>query len=227
MRQHSCRPAPALVLASILAACGQGALQPSQEPETQSLRSTDNTTQTRRPQNRSEDATDADPSPSVDPELDCSGIMLHEGHETCDADDVAAADASPLPPRDGDANTDETAAEKPLPSASKPQATPPPSPGSPNVVTFRIKAGTGTGPWNTEAQIVQVKVGQTLRIVNDDSTPHRLHTNGAPCAHGQNFGPGASFDCKITRAFDSGTSPGGLYDHVAGPTARFYVKAVP
>jgi hypothetical protein len=54
----------------------------------------------------------------------------------------------------------------------------------PNVVIFRIKAGTGKASWNTEATEVDVKVGQVLRIVNDDSVPHRLHTNGKPCPHG-------------------------------------------
>jgi predicted CopG family antitoxin len=50
--------------------------------------------------------------------------------------------------------------------------------GGPRMVEFHIPAGTGTNPWNTRDQTVNASVGDTLRIVNDDSIPHRLHTNG-------------------------------------------------
>src|SRR6185295_125924 len=58
------------------------------------------------------------------------------------------------------------------------------------VVEFHIPAGTIDKPWNTLENPIKVKVGQTLRLINDDSIDHFLHTNGSPCTHGSNaFGP--------------------------------------
>ena len=53
-----------------------------------------------------------------------------------------------------------------------------------DVVEFHIVKGTGNKPWNTKETAVEVKVGQTLRIINDDNAPHYLHTPGRPCSHG-------------------------------------------
>lgn len=93
------------------------------------------------------------------------------------------------------------------------------------VVTFRIPAGTGRNPWNTMATTVRVFVGQTLRIVNDDSVNHRLHTGGAPCGHQPaNSVPGASFDCVVTRPIEA--SAGRTYDHNFGTGARFFVTSI-
>lgn len=94
---------------------------------------------------------------------------------------------------------------------------------APTVVEFHIPAGTGKKPWNTKETIVTAHVGDTVRIFNDDSIGHRLHTNGAPCGHGNEFAPGTSFDCVISKKFDPGTSP--LYDHNVGPAAAFWIKA--
>src|SRR5262245_50451183 len=53
-----------------------------------------------------------------------------------------------------------------------------------HVVEFRIAQGTGTNSWNTEETKVEVKVGDILRIINDDDVVHRLHTDeDRPCAH--------------------------------------------
>ncbi len=94
------------------------------------------------------------------------------------------------------------------------------------VVTFRIASGTGRGAWNTEANPVRVTVGQTLRIYNDDSIVHRLHTNGAPCNHQPNdTPPGGFFDCVVSRTIVP--SNAGTYDHNIGTGARFYINAVP
>ena len=51
----------------------------------------------------------------------------------------------------------------------------------PGVVVFRIKDGTGRGDWNSEANAIRLKVGETVRVINEDSVTHQLHTNGAPC----------------------------------------------
>lgn len=93
------------------------------------------------------------------------------------------------------------------------------------VVTFRIPAGTGRTAWNNVASTVRVFVGQTLRIVNDDSVNHRLHTGGAPCGHQpSNSVPGASFDCVVIRPLEA--SAGRTYDHLYGTGARFFVTSI-
>lgn len=96
----------------------------------------------------------------------------------------------------------------------------------PTVVEFRILAGTGTGAWNKQEEMVMLEMGDTLRIFNDDTIHHRLHTNGKPCGHGDEILPGASSDCVVTRLYDPGTD-GVLYDHYVGPSAQFWIKAVP
>jgi hypothetical protein len=62
----------------------------------------------------------------------------------------------------------------------------------PNVVVFRIPAGTGRGAWNTPDKPIVAKVGQTLEIHNDDSIQHWVH---------------AGFGQFMTHAF-SGINPG-------------------
>ncbi len=94
----------------------------------------------------------------------------------------------------------------------------------PEVVEFRIAAGTGSMPWNTMQNPVQVKVGQVLRIINGDSVMHQLHTFGAPCPHGNAFGPGQYWDCAITKVADPVNTV--LYDHNFGSKSRFYVNAI-
>jgi len=93
-----------------------------------------------------------------------------------------------------------------------------------DVVEFHIPAGTGSKPWNTPDKPVEVKVGQTLRIFNDDSVVHFLHTDGKPCPHGTNpFGPGDHYDCVISLPYDE--SDQSVYDHNYGPDAQFYIQA--
>lgn len=93
-----------------------------------------------------------------------------------------------------------------------------------DVVEFHIAKDTGSKPWNTKDKIVRVKLGQTLRIVNDDSITHQLHTNGAPCSHGEPIAPGASGDCVISAKYNA-LKDGALYDHDAGPSAAFWLRA--
>jgi plastocyanin len=93
-----------------------------------------------------------------------------------------------------------------------------------DVVEFHIKAGTGSGPWNKFNDPIQVKVGQTLRFINDDSISHYLHTNGSPCPHGtRRFAPGESYDCVISKTHRAADED--LYDHDQGPDAQVYVQA--
>lgn len=102
----------------------------------------------------------------------------------------------------------------------------PVSPPGATVVTFRIPAGTGTKAWNTAATAVTVFVGQTLRIINDDSIKHRLHTGGAPCVH-QNVDSapnGGTYDCVVTKPISVATL--GAYDHNIGTSGRLYVISI-
>lgn len=95
-----------------------------------------------------------------------------------------------------------------------------------DIVEFHIADGTGAAPWNTRATIVKVKVGQTLRIVNDDSVKHRLHTfNNRPCAHqGPDSDPGQFYDCVVATPADPDVDL--MYDHNAGAKSRFYLRAI-
>lgn len=85
------------------------------------------------------------------------------------------------------------------------------------VIEFHISAGTGGGPWNTKETAVQVVIGDTLRLINDDSVVHALHTDeGIPCEHGSDMAPaGGSYDCVIAAAFDANVD-GPLVDHWNG-----------
>lgn len=104
------------------------------------------------------------------------------------------------------------------------QLTPSMHPPAGNVIEFRIRAGTNMGPWNTREQMVVGIVGQTLRIFNDDSVPHRPHTGGAPFAHASaNIEPGQSADFALTTPFDP-DAQSQVYDHLYSPSAQFWIK---
>ena len=101
-----------------------------------------------------------------------------------------------------------------------------------SVVIFHIRTPRPhDGPWNARETAVEVKVGQILRLVNDDYTDHDpgedgvkhyLHTPGVPCEHGS--APFAdTYDCVITAPSDPDRNV--LYDHNFGPQARFFVHA--
>lgn len=97
--------------------------------------------------------------------------------------------------------------------------------GETGVVEFRILEGTGKKPWNNRQNPVEIKVGQVLRIINDDTVPHRLHTfDDKPCAHQpSNSLPGQWYDCTISTPIDPDVDL--LYDHNFGITSRFYLRA--
>jgi plastocyanin len=93
-----------------------------------------------------------------------------------------------------------------------------------SVVDFHIAAGTGTAPWNTLANPIVVKIGQTLRFHNDDSIAHELHTAGSPCPHGTRaFNPGETYDCVISSAHEAGEAD--IWDHIQGSDAMIYIQA--
>ncbi len=92
------------------------------------------------------------------------------------------------------------------------------------IVEFRIKMGTSNQAWNLRTDPVVVNQGDTLRIYNDDSISHQLHTNGAPCPHGNPILPGNYGDCVISKSYDPEIL-GPLYDHQFGKNASFWVLA--
>jgi SeqA-like protein len=96
----------------------------------------------------------------------------------------------------------------------------------PALIEFHIAAGTGSNPWNSRDTAVAGIVGQTLRIHNDDTVPHRLHTPGVPFPHAANdTAPGTFSDFVLTQAFNLDTP--GIYDHNFGPGARFWIGVQP
>lgn len=96
----------------------------------------------------------------------------------------------------------------------------------PGVVEFRIPLGAGNQSWNTPEHAVVATVGDTLRLVNDDLVPHRLHTTGAPFPHPANdLGPGQSADFLLATPFDPAVS-GPLTDHLF-PSAQFFIHVRP
>lgn len=93
-----------------------------------------------------------------------------------------------------------------------------------DVIVFHIPAGTGVSAWNTREQPVVAAVGDTLRIVNDDSVPHRLHTGGTPFPHAAaDILPGQASDFILQTPFDPAANQF-LYDHNSGPNAQFWIE---
>lgn len=97
------------------------------------------------------------------------------------------------------------------------------------VVEFHIKAGTAANAtsWNTRAETITVKIGDTLRLINDDAVIHALHTDeGVPCEHGTDMAPhGGTYNCVIAEAYDANID-GPLIDHYFH-SAKFWLVAAP
>jgi hypothetical protein len=97
-------------------------------------------------------------------------------------------------------------------------------------VVFRIPAATGTSPWNSSTAPVLAFVGQTVRICNNDSRGHRLHTGGNPCPHQPNtMLNGQFYDCSISSTAGANATTGivgGTYDHDIGTNAAFYIRVL-
>lgn len=96
-----------------------------------------------------------------------------------------------------------------------------------DAIVFHIPAGTGNQPWNTPESAIVATVGNMLRIVNDDTLPHRLHTSGIPFPHpSSDILPGQAADFVLEAPFDPGASQP-LYDHNAGSDAQFWINVRP
>jgi len=95
------------------------------------------------------------------------------------------------------------------------------------VIVFHISAGTGNQPWNMPENAIVATVGNILRIVNDDTVAHRLHTSGIPFPHpSTDILPGQSADFVLEAPFDPGAGQP-LYDHNAGAVAQFWITVRP
>jgi plastocyanin len=97
----------------------------------------------------------------------------------------------------------------------------PSSPASSPLVEFTIPAGTGVNSWNTQADPVTAQVGDTLRLTNGDSVPHRLHTPGQPFPHpAEDLGPGQTRDYVLQTEWPSNDP---LYCHAHGDASKFWI----
>jgi hypothetical protein len=86
-------------------------------------------------------------------------------------------------------------------------------------VVFTIPAGTGASSFNSSDDPVVAQVGDTLRLVNEDSEGHRLHTNGEPFPHPpEEVPPGQSADYLLESAFT-----GALDCHTHGQDSLFWI----
>ena len=75
--------------------------------------------------------------------------------------------------------------------------------------------------------MIEAVVSNTLRIFNDDSVPHRLHTAGIPFPHpNADIAPGQSAAFVLQAPFDATVSEP-LHDHAGGPTAQFWILVRP
>jgi hypothetical protein len=92
-------------------------------------------------------------------------------------------------------------------------------------IDFHIAVGTGDKAWNSAETTVEARIGDVVRIFNDDSVDHQLHTFGAPCGHGPRIAPGTTWDCQVREAFDP-DAEGPVYDHGYGSKAAFWIRAV-
>lgn len=85
-----------------------------------------------------------------------------------------------------------------------------------DIVQYTIPAGTADNlqDWNDRNNPLFAKVGDTLIITNGDNQPHQLHTDGAPCAHGDLMQPGESWQCVLTKPYDSRNEQNPIRDHL-------------
>jgi hypothetical protein len=121
----------------------------------------------------------------------------------------------------------------PAPGPQEPSPAPVPAPPSPApaptpaTVIFHIPGGTGNRAWNDGSSRVIARVGDTLRLINDDSVGHRLHTAGRPFPHpSADIFPGGTADFVLQTPYDP-SADGPLTDHDQGPQALFFLEVAP
>ena len=80
------------------------------------------------------------------------------------------------------------------------------------IVTFNIMKDAEMADWNTKETMIMLKVGDVLKLVNNDTVVHAMHTNGSPCSHTPDIEPGESYNAKMTSTYNP-MKMGPLYDH--------------
>ncbi len=96
-------------------------------------------------------------------------------------------------------------------------------------VYFEIPEGTTENmmDWNPESNPVIAEVGDTLIIKNLDSHPHRLHTDGRPCAHGELMEPnGGTWSCVLSEPYNAFEEAQPTRDHF-DYDLRFWIIVTP
>src|SRR4029453_12967205 len=97
------------------------------------------------------------------------------------------------------------------------------------MVEFHITPGTGRRGWNDPSTPVIVRVGGTIRIMNDDATAaHGLHTDGqSPCPHQAPIRLGDAYDCVVKKPFSTGVdgTPHDHYRELRGNQELFWIRA--
>ncbi len=111
------------------------------------------------------------------------------------------------------------------PTTAPPSTTTPPTQPPVQIVEFRIAAGTGSRPWNSFSNPVRVRVGQILRVHNDDTTAHAIHAGGSPFQHGKRIDPGSFRDHPVLSPHQPVDGSPQIYDHNNGRGAAFWVVA--
>jgi hypothetical protein len=100
--------------------------------------------------------------------------------------------------------------------------------GSPNEVVFIIKQGTGRNDWNSIESPVVVEQGQTLIIMDlDSTTSHWLHSSGVGvCPHSNGVIEEGGFRCDISQDATLGLTDYNTF-HAHLSNANFFVRIVP
>jgi SeqA protein N-terminal domain len=116
-----------------------------------------------------------------------------------------------------------TAGAPPAPSPPPPSPAPAPAPAT---VEFHLRRSGGS-IWNDGSSMVMAKVGDTLRIVNDDTKAHRLHTTGRPFPHpASDILPGETADFVLRTTYNP-SAEGPIPDHLEGTQAVLWIRVDP
>ena len=115
--------------------------------------------------------------------------------------------------------------------AANPTPTPAPAAAGPKMVQFVIASNIlrSTGmSWNSPATAVQVKVGDTLRVVNLTNEDKVIHTsNGMPFPHQDKANPIKPLTAQDFLIQKPCTVNSVEYDHLGNSSMRFYINAMP
>lgn len=116
----------------------------------------------------------------------------------------------PNPNQDGHSDDNETNTEVPV------------GPPTSNLVTYTIVNGHGSAPWGSLSNPIRGVVGQVLRIINNDSSNHQIHTAGNPFNHTEGIGSNTMMDFTLLRPITTTSITPSTYEHNFGPSSPIY-----